>query len=100
MQRAQDAIVTCLMVMQPRPGPESERGLLTPGQLQQLLWQLRRLLLKVVGVLVGLTIIIRHVEPIPLMILKVAEVVGGRGDSDPRRRKFIIGRVASLIAQI
>lgn len=100
MQRAQGATVICLMVMPPRPGPVSGRDLLTPGQLQLLLWQLPRLLWKVLGVLVAVpTITTRCVGPTPPMILKVAEVVGGGGVSELKRRNSTIGRAVFLIAQ-
>lgn len=101
MQRAQGATVICLMVMQPKPGPERGRGLLTPGQQRLLLWQLPQLLSKALGVLAEApTIITRRVGPTPPMILKVAEVVGGGGISEPRRRNSTIGRAVFLIAQI
>lgn len=101
MQRAQGATVICLMVMQPKPGPERGRGLLTPGRRRLLLWQLPRLLSKALGVLAEApTIITRRVGPTPPMILKVAEVVGGGGISEPRRRNSTIGRAVFLIAQI
>lgn len=100
MQRAQGATVICLMVMQPRPGPESGRDLLTPGRLQLLLWQLPRLLLKALGVLVEAPIITTRREgPTPPMILKAAEGAGGGGVSELKRRNSTIGRAVSLIAQ-
>lgn len=88
------------MVMLPRPGLERGRDLLTPGQLQLLLLQLPRLRWKALEVLVEApTIIIRHVGPTPPMILKEAEVVGGGGDSELRRRNSTTGRAVFLIAQ-
>lgn len=88
------------MVMQPRPGPESGRDSLTPGQLQLLLSQLPRLLSKALGVLVEApTTIIRHVGPTPPMILKVAVEVEGGGVSELRRRNSTTGRAVFLIAQ-
>lgn len=100
MRRAQGATAICLMVTQPRPGPESGRDLLTPEQLQLRLSQLPRLLWKALGALVEApTTIIRHVGPTPPMILRVAVVVGGGGDSELRRRNSTTGRAVSPIAR-
>lgn len=85
------------MVMQPRPGPENGRDLLTPGQLPPPPSQLPRPLWKALGVLAeALTITTRRVGP---MILKVAEVVGGGGVSELRRGNSTTGRAVFLIAQ-
>lgn len=88
------------MVMQPRPGPENGRDLLTPGQLLPPPSQLPRPLWKALGVVAeALTIITRRVGPTPPMILKVAEVVGGGGVSELRRGNSTTGRAVFLIAR-